>query len=128
MPEISHSLLFGEGFYQDSQVIVIQKNSLPGLTASPQNTAESLLAALLLQAVSVFFGVLQNEDGEVLTNENNEPLEFDNSPLYESLTVLLWKAFPQSKYGVPTFTHTFLIQVYASPEIPYEQPITPSDL
>lgn len=128
MVSIPHASLFGEGFYQDSQGIVIQKSSLPGLNPSPQNRAESLMAALMLQAVSVFFGVLQGQNGEVLTNENNEPLEFDNSPLYESLTVSLWKAFPHTKYGVPTFTHTFLIQVYASPLISYEQPITPDDL
>ena len=128
MVRIPYSLLFGEGFYQDSQVIVIQKSSLPGLNPSPQNRAESLMAALMLQAVSVFSGYLQNENGEVLTTENNEPLEFDNSPLYRSLTVSLWRVFPQSKYGVPTITHTFLVEIYASPLIPYNTPITPDDL
>lgn len=40
---------FGEGFKQDSSKIYIQKNSLPLLTLSNNNTAESLLVALLLQ-------------------------------------------------------------------------------
>jgi|SRR6478672_9311312 len=122
---IPPSLLFGEGFYQDIQVIVIQKGSLPGLNLA---TPESLLAALIVQAASAFSGVLQDQNGEVLRNENNQPLEFDNSPLYESLNLSLWRVFPQIKYGVPTITHTFLIELFASPEIPYNQPITPDDL
>lgn len=125
---IPPTLLFGEGFYQDAEVVVIQKSSLPRLNPSPQNTAESLLAALILQAVSVFSGVLQDQNGEVLTNEDDKPLEFDNSALYELLTVSLWRVFPHTRYGVPAITHTFLVELYASPLIPYEQPITPDDL
>lgn len=121
-------LLFGEGFYQDAEVVVIQKASLPRLTASLQNAAESLLAALMLQSASVFSGVLQDQNGEVLTTENNEPLEFDNSAFYEVLNCSLWRVFPHKRYGVPVITHTFLIEVYASPSISYEQPITPDDL
>lgn len=125
---IPHALLFGEGFYQNAEVVVIQKNSLPRLNPSSQNRAESLLTALILQVVSGFSGHLQNENGEVLTTESNEPLEFDNSPLYNYLTVSLWRIFPDVKRQNPCIVHTFLMQIYASNTIPYEVPITPDDL
>nr|WP_290226301.1 hypothetical protein [Trichocoleus desertorum] len=126
--KIPHSLLFGEGFYQDSQVIKIQKSSLHGLTPLPNNTAESLLAGLVLQAESAFTGVLLDEDEQPLLDELNKPLEYDSSLLYESLQVSLWRFLFQTKKGVPVATHTFLIQFFASPTIPYEQPIEPKDL
>lgn len=45
----SFTRFFGEGFKQDASKIYIQKSSLMLLTALPNNTAESLLTALLLQ-------------------------------------------------------------------------------
>ena len=119
--------LFGEGFYQDAEVIRINKSDLP-LTASTNNTAQSLLVALLVKAMGVFSGVLQDSNGNVLTNENDEPLEFDNSALYERLNVSLWSAYPQVKRGNSVITHTCLMDVYASPSIDYYTPITPNDL
>jgi hypothetical protein len=128
MARLTPEQLFGDGFYQDAEVIRIQKSALPRLTASPYNTAQSLLVALILLAASNFSGYLQDQNGEVLRNENNQPLEFDNSALYEALVVSFWRAIPQKKYGVPVIIHTFLIEFFASASIPYDQPITPDDL
>lgn len=125
---ISPKLLFGEGFYQDGEVFVIDKTSLPRLTLSVDNSAQSLLAGLIAKAASAYVGFLQNESGEVLATEDNKPLEFDNRKLYELMTVSFWRVYPQKRFGVPVITHTYLFEIYASPEIPYEQPITPSDL
>jgi|SRR6476661_11110799 len=128
MARLTPEQLFGEGFYQDAEVIRIQKSSLPRLTASPTNTAQSLLVSLILQAESNFSGFLQNENGEVLRNESNQPLEFDNSALYEFLVVSFWRVTPQKKYGVPVIVYTFLIELFASPDISYSTLITPDDL
>lgn len=125
---IPHELLFGKGFYQDYNEIRIQKSSLSRLNPVANNSAQSILAALLLQALGTFHGYLENEKGEILQLDTGEPIEFDNSALYERLNLSLWRVFPQIKYGVPVITHTFLIQIYASDLIPYEQPIQPSDL
>jgi hypothetical protein len=42
--------LFGAGATQSATAITILKADLPGLTASPTNTAESLLAGIILKA------------------------------------------------------------------------------
>jgi len=128
MLRLTPEQLFGEGFYQDSEVIRIQKGSLPRLTAAATNTAQSLLISLILLAASNFSGYLENESGEVLTNEQDQPLEFDNASLYESLVVSFWRATPQKKYGVPVIVYTFLIEFFASSEIDYSTPIEPDDL
>jgi len=125
---IPHTLLFGEGFYQDAEVFRINKASIPRLTATPNNSAQSLFVGLLLLASTAFVGVLQDQNGEVLMTDQNEPLEFDNSPLYELLKVSLWGVLIQTKFGVPVITHSMLFEVYASPEIPYDVPIRPDDL
>lgn len=46
------AFFFGEQFTQDIDKIVIQKASLPGLTPSNSNTAESLLVGLLGKALT----------------------------------------------------------------------------
>jgi len=120
--------LFGQGFYQDAEVIRIQKSSLPRLTATSTNTAQSLLISLILLAAGNFSGYLENESGEVLRSESNQPLEFDNSSLYEFLVIRFWQAVPQKKYGLRVIIHTFLIELFASAEIGYDTPIEADDL
>lgn len=122
------SLLFGEGFYQDSEVFRINKSSLPLLIPSENNTAQSLLTAIVLSAINAFLEYLTTDDGELLTNDELEPLQNDVLGAYEYLNVSLWRVFLQRKYGVPVITHSVLFEVYASPLIPYEQPLKPSDL
>lgn len=125
---VPHKLLFGEGFYQDAEVFRIQKASIPRLTASANNSAQSLLVGVLLLASTAFSGVLETENGEPLTNENGEPLEFNNSSLYEFLNASIWRVFIQKKSDVSVVTHSFLFEIYASATIPYDVPIRPDDL
>lgn len=72
--------LFGEGSYQDGEKVVINKVSLP-LIPSIENTSQSLLAALLEKARVCFHGQL-SANGQWLTIDDIEPLEYDNSHLY----------------------------------------------
>jgi hypothetical protein len=60
---ISNTLqqLFGTNAMQDNQSLVIRKSDLPLLTPSLNNTASSLLVAILLQAWNEFEGVLVDE-------------------------------------------------------------------
>ncbi|WP_375514430.1 hypothetical protein [uncultured Nostoc sp.] len=50
MAEPTLTDIFGTGATQDATSITIQKSSLPRLTASANNTSESLLTAILLKA------------------------------------------------------------------------------
>lgn len=50
MPEPSLAAVFGAGASQTATTITILKADLPGLTASANNTPESLLAGILLKA------------------------------------------------------------------------------
>lgn len=50
MSEPTLSSVFGDGASQTSTTLTISKADLPGLTATANNTAESLLVALLLKA------------------------------------------------------------------------------
>jgi hypothetical protein len=46
-PPNMYTALFGEGFFQSSSIVRINKSDLPGLTPTANNTAESLLVALI---------------------------------------------------------------------------------
>jgi hypothetical protein len=52
MAEPSLIEVFGAGATQSATTITILKSDLPGLTASPTNTAESLLAGIILKAAT----------------------------------------------------------------------------
>ncbi|MBD2568368.1 hypothetical protein [Anabaena lutea] len=52
MAEPTITQVFGSGASQTATTVTITKADLPGLTASPSNTAESLLAAIILFAKS----------------------------------------------------------------------------
>ncbi|WP_088243873.1 hypothetical protein [Calothrix rhizosoleniae] len=50
MSEPTLTEVFGANATQDASTVTINKADLPGLTASATNTAESLLAAIFIQA------------------------------------------------------------------------------
>lgn len=98
--------LFGARAYQDSDHLVINKGDL-SLSAKATNTAESLLAAIVVNAVRQFEGVIQDEVNQSITDENNVPITFSNSKLYELLNIFYWKRqcilFQQQSYILDTF-------------------------
>lgn len=122
--KLSARQLFGGGFYQDASVIRINKSDLIGLTPAAENSAESILCALVLNAQYPCEGFLETSSGERLTTVTGESLEFSNLNLYPNLNVFLWRiTFPSEHIN-----HQFVITLRAGAEIPYEQPIKPSDL
>ncbi len=90
---ISNTLqqLFGVNATQDNQSLVIRKGDLPKLTPSANNTAESLLVAILLQAWYEFEGLLVDETGEAVVDETGEAIGYDQRKLYEKLNVWFWR-------------------------------------
>lgn len=94
---------FGNGVFQDANVLIIQKSSLPGLTPSVVNTAESLLAAiLLLVSQSIKGQITANSQGITI---NGSPLIVNNDFAYPITAQLCDEVlFPKGKVR-----HTFLL-------------------
>jgi hypothetical protein len=90
---LSLAQLFGEGAYQDASVLVIQKSDLLRLTPQANNTAESLLAAILITAYSAFSGTITTGDNQPITTEYGASLTFDNSEAFELLRIIDWTPF-----------------------------------
>ena len=74
--------LFGGGSYQDENFLIINKSNL-NISASNNNSAESLLAAIILKASFQFIGTLTVPGGELLTDPDNNPITYDNRNLFE---------------------------------------------
>jgi hypothetical protein len=83
---------FGDNFYQDNEKIIIRKSDLLGLISSSNNSAESLLIALLLRFRDMFEGVLtDNNNNNQLTDENNIPITYNQIILYPDFRLWLWR-------------------------------------
>ena len=107
--------LFGVNATQTATELVIKKSDLVavGLTATANNRAEQLAVAILLQALSAFQGYFTDENGNILTDENNIFLRYDNQNLWELLEVFRWDDFLKERDGSVFRTSTFVINFYA---------------
>jgi hypothetical protein len=88
--QITLADLFGEGVAQDINTLTILKSDLYGLTPTSDDSAESLLAAILLRASILFSAYFSDEDGNPIITENNELIGYENSSLYELINVFIW--------------------------------------
>lgn len=62
MAEPTLEQVFGVGAVQDADTLTIQKSALTGLTATANNTAESLLVAILKKAMATLTTTFQGDD------------------------------------------------------------------
>lgn len=112
MISLSLQQLFGARAYQDSASVVIDKRDLINLSASPINTAESLLVAILLNAQEQFVGLITDQNNQPITDELNSAIAFDHTDAYLLLRLFFWKkqfiisnkqGFIQSTFVVESF-------------------------
>lgn len=113
MIQFSLVQIFGENAYQDSNSLVINKAALLGLIPSSTNSAEALLAALLLTAHRNFEGNLEDEQGNVITDELGRNITFSNSNLYELLNVFYWKHQFLVVKNQPKRLDIFVVETYS---------------
>jgi hypothetical protein len=106
--QLTLAQLFGQGASQTTSSLIIQKSQLSGLTPSPNNRAEQLLAAIVLTASRNFFGVLEDETYNPITNESGLTIDFDNSDLYDELSIEQWKTLIVEE----KIKYTFLINQF----------------
>lgn len=111
---LSLTQLFGEGAFQNENLLVINKNSLLRLTPTANNTAESLLAAILITALQNFQGIITDENNQTITDENNQPITFDNSEAFEILKIIYWKPYQFKRNNQPYIMHQIIFFSYAT--------------
>ena len=119
---ISNTLqqLFGSNASQDSQSLTIHKSDLPKLTPLANNTAESLLVAILLQAWSEFDGLLVDEIGQAVVDETAEAIGYDQRELYEKVNVWFWKR----QFVGGSVLDTFVIDSFIKPPTAIGTPLS----
>ena len=102
--------LFGANAYQDINSVVISKLDFSNLTATNSNTAESLLAAIIINACDRFVGNVNDQNGIAITNLDDTPITYDNSTLYDLLNIFYWKQqFLQLEFQ-PKIMDTFVVE------------------
>ncbi|MBD2360045.1 hypothetical protein H6G36_02325 [Anabaena minutissima FACHB-250] len=104
--------LFGVNAAQDSQALVIQKSDLPSLTPNINNSAESLLIAIILQALENFQGEITTPEGEKIVDPNNNPITYNNSVLYATLLVERFDGFIEQRSGSYVVRNTLIIHQF----------------
>ncbi|QHG15808.1 hypothetical protein [Nostoc sp. ATCC 53789] len=106
--------LFGEEATQDATVLVIQKSDLLRLTPQVNNTAESLLAAILVTAFSAFSDAITTEDDQSITTEDGFPLTFDNSEAFELIKIIGWTPFQFVRGNQKYINNQVIIEAYGT--------------
>lgn len=106
MPNLTLHQVFGTNAYQDSTRIVINKLDYSNLSSSVANTGESLLVAIMLNAYKNFVGNLMDENNTTITNELGIAISYNNSALYDLLTILYWKR----QFLQGSVTDTFVVE------------------
>ncbi|AKG21488.1 hypothetical protein [Calothrix sp. 336/3] len=99
--------IFGQGTVENASTISIPKSGLSGLSASASNSPESLLAAILINALRQFQGEI-TANGQTL-NANGNPLTYSNKKYWYALINLEpWTTFFENGKVV----HTFVFHSY----------------
>ncbi len=109
MTNLTLQQLFGVNATQDSQTLLIKKSDLL-LTPQINNTAGSLLIAILLKALENFQGLIEDENGQPIADENNRPIEFDNTEAFEFLKVFRWDTTFADRSSIPFIRDTIVIE------------------
>ncbi|MEA5624111.1 hypothetical protein [Nostoc sp. UHCC 0251] len=114
MQALTLTQLFGDSASQTATELVIQKADLAavGLTPTANNRAEQLVVALLLQALRNFEGYLTDENGNIMTDENNAPIGYENRHLHELLEMFRWDAYVKQRNENFYLTETIIFESY----------------
>ncbi|MBD2412214.1 hypothetical protein FACHB389_35900 [Nostoc calcicola FACHB-389] len=114
MELLSLTQIFGEGAFQNENILVIQKASLLKLTPKVDNTAESLLAGILITALSNFKGIITDENNQSITDENNQLIAYENSEAFELIKIIGWQPFRFTRNNQRWIKHQIIIEKYSN--------------
>lgn len=115
MEPLTLQKIFGSNATQNIDELVIKKSDLStiGLTATTNNRAEQLLVAILIKALSNFQGFLIDEEGNLMSDENNKLLGYDNKEIYEYLEMFLWNEYLTERNDNVFLTKAIVMHSYA---------------
>jgi hypothetical protein len=116
METLTLQQLFGVSVSQDETTLTILKNDLVsvGLTPSTTNTAESLLAAIILKLLRLFSDSLDDGTGDVLADENGNAFEIGDGNIYENYFCEYWRSNITTRQGFKSHNHQILVREYES--------------
>lgn len=106
--------LFGKGATQDENTLVIQKASLITLIPLVTNTADSLLAGILITALNNFKGIIVDENNQSITDESGQSISFDNSESFELPKIIDWKPFFFNRLEQRFVNHQIIVEAYTT--------------
>ncbi|MBD2210190.1 hypothetical protein H6G27_09900 [Nostoc linckia FACHB-104] len=98
--QVTLQQLVGANSTQNIDTITIKKSDLPGILAASNNTAESLLVAILLKVLDTLLGKLTDENGNPITDENNQPITFNQGDILDSFYLEYWRTIFRKKGNV----------------------------
>lgn len=111
--ELTLVQLFGVNAFQDGQVLIINKSDLPGLTPLANNTAESLLVAIILKSLENFQGTIKDEYNNAITDEYNNVITYDNTNQFSAVDLFLWASYLESRVMLNVvICHQLIIHFY----------------
>jgi hypothetical protein len=110
--ELTLIQLFGVNAFQDGQILKIQKSDLPLLTPSINNTAESLLVAIVLKALENFEGSLTTETDDFITDEFDNPVTFNNGDIFTTLYAFNWNPYIAERLNSYVARNSVIIQFF----------------
>lgn len=102
--------LFGSRAIQTSDYLIIDKRDLIDLSTATINTSQSLLVAIVLNAVRTFEGTIEAELGQPITDASDRAITFNNSALYEVINIFHWKRQFITFQNQPKILNTFVIE------------------
>lgn len=106
---------FGKGATQDVNFLTIPKTSLPRLTPTANNTAESLLVGIILQVYQHFEGELTAPSEVIIRDAQGRAITYNNSRLYEKLVISYWKRQYLQEDIRNLILDTFVTDIFISP-------------
>ncbi|QLE54833.1 hypothetical protein [Nostoc sp. TCL26-01] len=112
MYEIKIQHIFGENVIQNNQALIIKKSDFPLLSPLVNNTAESLLITILINAIRNFQGIIEDENNQGINDESNNLIEFDNTDAYTFLKMKRWNDFFTDRNNQRFIRRTIVIDTY----------------
>jgi hypothetical protein len=98
--------IFGDAAYQDSQQLVIP---LAGLGLGANASAQSIFIAILSRCICN--GLVTTNDSEYIIVAG-EPLDYNNSLLYQALNVIYTRNQIRNKEGISYYSSIFKVLIF----------------
>ena len=112
MQNLTLQQIFGANATQTATTLTITKADLSGLTSAANNRAEQTFVAILLQLHQHFEGLLTDDRGKIVTDEQGQTIAYDNKFLYEKICLYFWKRQFIYQRNLPEILDSFVLELF----------------